>query len=121
MRPPEAHRADRLIDQALRQAPDAGPPEGFVTAVMSALAAAAPTPWFERGLWLLAGAGLTGAAAWAAGAQPGMAAAWQALLGLPAAPALAWAAMAMAAQALWQARSQARRRSEPEATHGAAR
>jgi hypothetical protein len=96
--------AEHLLARALAQEPDAGPPADFVEALLARLAPRPPSPWFERGLGLGALGALAGAAAWATRPEPALAAVWNALPVLEAAPALAWVAAALAAQALLQAR-----------------
>lgn len=97
-------RTDRLLAQALALEPDDGPPPDFVDTVMARLAPRPPSPWFERGLALGGGGALAAAAAWAAATQPALQAAWDTLPTLPAAPALGWAALALAVQAVLQTR-----------------
>ncbi len=97
-------RTERLLAQALLQEADAGPPADFVEAVMARLARQPPSAWFERGLAVGAVGAFVGVTAWAALSDPELAAAWNMLPALPTAPALAWAAAALAVQALLQAR-----------------
>lgn len=97
-------RTEHLLARALALEPDAGPPADFVDTVMARLAPRAPSPWVERGLALGALGALAAAAAWAASTQPALVAAWEALPALPAAPALGWVVVALAVQALLQAR-----------------
>jgi hypothetical protein len=97
-------RAERLLAHVLAQEPDDGPPAGFVDTVMARLAPRPPSPWFERGLALGGLGALAAAAAWAMATQPALQATWDALPTLPAAPALGWAALALAVQAVLQAR-----------------
>jgi len=102
-------RTDRLLARALALEPDAGPPADFVGTVMARLAPRPPSPWVERGLALGGLGALAAAAAWAASTQPALVAAWEALPSLPAAPVLGWVTVALALQALLQARRGAAR------------